>query len=82
MERAGLPWDNTTNALAKLGLVQSGQLLNAARLFFAHRPIQLRCAVFASTTSATILDRHDFDGDILEPQLFAPNASPQVPVSY
>ena len=66
VERAGLPWDNTTNALAKLGLVQDGQLLNAARLFFAQQPIQLRCAVFASTTSATIIDRHDFDGDILE----------------
>lgn len=70
LERAGLPWgndeDNTANALTKLGLLQDGKLLNAARLFFADQPIQLRCAVFASTTSATILDRHDFDGDILE----------------
>jgi len=70
LERAGLPWGNdgnsTTNALTKLGLLQDGKLLNAARLFFADQPIQLRCAVFASTTSATILDRHDFDGDILE----------------
>ena len=66
VERAGLPWDNTANALAKLGLVQDGQLLKAARLFFADQPIQLRCAVFASTTSATIIDRHDFDGDVLE----------------
>lgn len=64
--RAGLPWDNPANALTKLGLLQDGQLLNAARLFFAHQPIQLRCALFASTTSATILDRHDFDGDVLE----------------
>ncbi len=66
VERAGLPWDNPTNALTKLDLLPGGQLLNAARLFFAHQPIQLRCAVFASTTSATILDRHDFDGDVLE----------------
>lgn len=70
LERAGLPWgndgDSTANALTKLGLLQDGKLLNAARLFFADQPIQLRCAVFASTTSATILDRHDFDGDILE----------------
>jgi ATP-dependent DNA helicase RecG len=66
VERAGLPWDNPTNALTKLGLLPNGQLLNAARLFFAHQPIQLRCALFASTTSATILDRHDFDGDVLE----------------
>lgn len=70
IERAGLPWadtqDNTRNALDKLGLLKDGQPVNAARLFFAKQPIQLRCAVFASTTSATILDRHDFDGDILE----------------
>lgn len=66
VERAGLPWGDASNALTKLGLLQGGQLLNAARLFFADQPIQLRCAVFASTTSATILDRHDFDGDMLE----------------
>jgi ATP-dependent DNA helicase RecG len=66
LERAGLPWDSTANALTKLGLMQGEQIVNAARLFFADQPIQLRCAVFASTTSATILDRHDFDGDILE----------------
>lgn len=67
VERAGLPWghdgNSAANALTKLGLLQDGQLLNAARLFFGEQPIQLRCAVFAS---ATILDRHDFDGDILE----------------
>ena len=67
VERAGLPWDTATNALTKLALMQNGKLLNAARLFFAKTPpIQLRCAVFASTTSATIIDRHDFDGDLLE----------------
>jgi ATP-dependent DNA helicase RecG len=69
VERAGLPWgdeNGPSNALTKLGLLQDGKLLNAARLFFADQPIQLRCAVFASTTSATILDRHDFDGDMLE----------------
>ncbi len=66
LERAGLPWDSTANALTKLGLMQGAQIVNAARLFFAHQAIQLRCAVFASTTSATILDRHDFEGDILE----------------
>jgi ATP-dependent DNA helicase RecG len=75
LERAGLPWGSDGDstdltqmrlALTKLGLLQDGKLLNAARLFFADQPIQLRCAVFASTTSATILDRHDFDGDILE----------------
>ena len=67
VERAGLTWDTADNALAKLGLIHEGHLLNAAPLFFAKQPVmQLRCAVFATTDSATILDRHDFDGDILE----------------
>jgi len=66
LERAGLPWDNATNALTKLDLLHDDKPVNAARLFFTDAPIQLRCAVFATDTSATILDRHDFDGDILE----------------
>jgi len=64
---AGLRWDNTANVLEKLVLIKDGQLLNAAMLFFARKPsLQLRCAVFAATDTATIIDRHDFTGDILE----------------
>lgn len=66
LERAGLPADAPTSALDKLGLLRQEQPVNAAKLFFAPAPITLRCAVFASTTSATILDRHDFEGDLLE----------------
>ncbi len=67
VKRAGLVWDNTSNALEKLGLIQDGQLLQAAPLFFSKiPPMQLRCAVFAITDTATIIDRHDFDGDILD----------------
>ena len=67
VEHAGLPWDAPENALKKLGLSKDGQLVNAAPLFFAEKPpMHLRCAVFATTDSATIIDRHDFDGDILE----------------
>ena len=67
VKRAGLAWDKGANVLEQLGLLQDGQLLNAAPLFFAKEPtLQLRCAVFASTDSATIIDRHDFTGDILE----------------
>ena len=47
-------------------LIKDGKLLNPARLFFGIKPIQLRCAVFMTTESSTIIDRHDFDGDILE----------------
>lgn len=35
LERAGLPWDSTANALTKLGLMQGAQIVNAARLFVA-----------------------------------------------
>ncbi len=67
VKRAGLTWDNLTNALTKLQLLKDGQLLNAAGLFFSKTPpMQLRCAVFAGTTSSNIIDHHDFDGDILE----------------
>ncbi|MBK1673338.1 AAA family ATPase [Ectothiorhodospira shaposhnikovii] len=66
LARADLPPDSTANALEKLDLLRQGAPINAAKLFFADAPIQLRCAVFATTTSSTIIDRHDFDGDILE----------------
>ncbi len=74
-KRAGLQWDalgdddeemRLQRALAKLELLQKGELCNAARLFFTDQPIQLRCAVFGTTDTVTIIDRHDFDGDILE----------------
>jgi ATP-dependent DNA helicase RecG len=66
-ERAGLAWDNRHNVLEKLGLIREGRPVNAAPLFFAgNSPMQLRCAVFATTDSATIIDRHDLGGDILE----------------
>ncbi len=63
---ADLPPDSAASALEKLDLLRQGVPLNAAKLFFADAPIQLRCAVFATHTSSTIIDRHDFDGDILE----------------
>ncbi|MBI5551996.1 MAG: putative DNA binding domain-containing protein [Desulfobacterales bacterium] len=66
VQRAKLTWDTPRNALAKLALIQERRLLNPARLFFGTTPLQLRCAVFLSTESSTIIDRHDFDGDILE----------------
>ena len=63
---ADLPPDSAASALEKLDLLRQGGPLNAAKLFFSDAPIQLRCAVFATHTSSTIIDRHDFDGDILE----------------
>jgi len=66
VKRAKLAWDTPKNALSKLALIKEGRLLNPAQLFFGTTPLQLRCAVFLSTESSTIIDRHDFDGDILE----------------
>ena len=66
VRKAGLPWTNTLAALESLGLHSSGHFLNAARVFFAKPPaLTLRCAVFATTSSSTIIDQHDFTGDIL-----------------
>ena len=65
--RAGLTWDTLPNALQKLDLLHDGKLVNAALVFFAKKPVvKMRCAVFASTTSATLLDHPDYEGDILE----------------
>lgn len=72
-KRAGLVWSRLgtqepqriEQALSKFEVLQDQQLLNAAQLFFTTAPVHMRCAVFMGTTSATILDRHDFDGDIL-----------------
>lgn len=66
VERAGLKWDRPENALDKLGLSSGGHLLNATKLFFTSEPMELRCAVFGTTDSAMIIDRHDIHGDILE----------------
>ena len=66
VRKAGLPWTNTLAALESLGLHSGGHFLNAARVFFAKPPaLTLRCAVFATTSSSTIIDQHDFTGDIL-----------------
>jgi ATP-dependent DNA helicase RecG len=66
VQHAGLEWDIPENALEKLGLIKKGKVLNAASLFFADEPMELRCAVFGTTTSSMIIDRHDTRGDILE----------------
>ena len=66
VERAKLRWDTSENALEKLRLMRDGKLVNAAPLFFTDEPMELRCAVFGTITSAMIIDRHDFRGDILE----------------
>jgi ATP-dependent DNA helicase RecG len=66
VRRSGLTWSNAQGALENLGLYVDGHYLNAARVFFAKPPtLTLRCAVFATPSTSTIIDQHDFTGDIL-----------------
>jgi ATP-dependent DNA helicase RecG len=66
LKQAKLQWDTLHNALEKLDLMKDDKLLNAAKVFFAKKTaVKLRCAVFASTSTATILDQQDYQGDIL-----------------
>ena len=66
VHKASLPWTNAQSALESLGLYADGHYLNAVRVFFAKPPaLTLRCAVFGTRTTATIIDQHDFTGDIL-----------------
>ncbi len=65
-ERAKIPCKTAENALDKLGLVRDGRIVNAATLFFTNEPIELRCAVFGTTDSSMIIDRHDIRGAILQ----------------
>src|SRR3989339_535713 len=71
LKKAGLKYDSVLNALEKLNLLtkikNKKYLLNAAGLFFGKKQIcRLRCAVFGGTGSSTIIDQHDYEGDILE----------------
>ena len=66
LQQASLPEDTIDNVLEKLDLLKDGQLVKAAELFFTDQPIELRCAVFATTDSGSIIDMKDFFGDILE----------------
>lgn len=66
LRKAGLAWSSAQAALESLGLHVDGHHLNAARVFFAKPPtLTLRCAVFATPSTATIIDQHDFTGDVL-----------------
>lgn len=66
VERAGLSWDSLPNTLEKLDLLVDGKLVNTAPLFFAKKPItRLRCAVFGTTSTSFIIDRQEFNDDIL-----------------
>ena len=65
VRRAGLTWSSAPVVLDNLGLRVGHRYRNAAALFFARKPsLTLRCAVFATATGSTLLDQHDFTGDL------------------
>ncbi|MDL2329656.1 putative DNA binding domain-containing protein, partial [Desulfosarcina sp. OttesenSCG-928-A07] len=67
VERAGLKWHSLHSAMENLGLLVEDKLVNTAPLFFSKKPaLKLRCAVFGTDTTSFIIDRQDFDGNILE----------------
>jgi ATP-dependent DNA helicase RecG len=67
---ANLKYTDVPNALEKLNLSKNGNVLNPALLFFGKKPEQffpnakLRCAVFGTTTTAFIIDRQEYTGDV------------------
>ncbi|MEK6936023.1 MAG: RNA-binding domain-containing protein [Nanoarchaeota archaeon] len=72
VKRVGQKFTSVKNVLYTLEVMKGDNILNAGVIFFDENPrkklfnFRLRCAVFAGTSTATILDRQEFDGDILQ----------------
>jgi ATP-dependent DNA helicase RecG len=68
---AGLKHDSLFNSLSKLRLLSGKKPLNTAIIMFAKKPqdffpnAKLRCAVFGKTDTSLIIDRKEFEGNIL-----------------
>ena len=72
LKEAGKEYRSIENSLDKLGLLQDGKLLNAAVILFGQSPQQffsnakLRCATFPTATTAIILDRQEYEGNLFD----------------
>jgi len=72
LKEANKEYHSVENALDKLGLLRDGKLLNAAVILFGNSPQQffpnakLRCATFPTTTTAIIVDRQEYEGNIFD----------------
>ena len=70
LKYAGLQYGGLGSSLTSLGIMKNRILTNAALLLFGKSPgrffpnARLRCAVFATETTAMILDMHDYEDDI------------------
>ena len=71
LKNAGLGYGGVRNGLKKLNLLSGRGIKNAAIALFGSNPqsvfdnIILRCAVFASADTGTVIDMREFKGDIL-----------------
>lgn len=70
LKEADKEYSSVENSFDKLGLLKDGKLLDAAVILFGKKPqrffpnAKLRCAVFATTDTVTILDRQEFQGNL------------------
>ncbi len=71
LEKAKLPYSKMKDSLKRLEVLSENKILNAGILLFSKNPskffksAKLRCAVFAREDTAVIIDRKEFEGDIL-----------------
>src|SRR3989338_382472 len=71
LKKAGLEYSSVKDSLERLEVLSEGKILNAGVLLFGKEPrrffqsAKLRCAVFANKDTAVIIDRKEFEGDIL-----------------
>ena len=70
LKEAGKEYRSVENSLDKLGLAKGRNILNAAAILFGKNPqrlfpnAKLRCAVFATADTHTIIDRQEFEGNL------------------
>src|SRR3989338_2254696 len=72
LKEAGKEYGSIENSLDKLGLLRDGKLLNTAVILFGKIPQQffpnakLRCATFPTTSTAIIVDRQEYEGNLFD----------------
>ena len=71
LKKSELEFSSLKDSLERLEVLSDSKILNAGVLLFGKNPraffqsAKLRCAIFARKDTATILDRKEFEGDVL-----------------
>ncbi|MBU0460619.1 MAG: putative DNA binding domain-containing protein [Nanoarchaeota archaeon] len=72
LAESGLAFDNLSDDLKKLKLLEDGKLRNTAVILFGKEPerffpnAKLRCAVFGTNDTSVTLDMKDYEADLFE----------------